>query len=60
VYGFEKKDLGNIKANELEAFRELADVVLGYSDIEMAKRVADGALLEIQPPQEDRDAKEIS
>jgi hypothetical protein len=54
VYGFEKKDLGNIKANELEAFRELADVVLGYSDTtEMAKRVADGALLEIQPPKED-------
>ena len=42
VHGFEKKDLGNIKANELEALRELADVILGYSDSEMAKRVADG------------------
>lgn len=56
VYGFEKKDLGNIKADELEAFRELADVILGYSEEEMAKRVADGALIEIEPPQEDSDA----
>jgi hypothetical protein len=52
VYGFEKKDLGNIKANELEGFRELANVVLGYSDAEMAKRVADGALVEILPVEE--------
>lgn len=51
VFGFEKKDLGNIKANELEAFRELADVILGYSDAEIAKRVADGALIEIHPPE---------
>jgi hypothetical protein len=55
VHGFEKKDLGNIKSNELEALRELADVILGYSDSEMAKRVADGALIEILPPQEDED-----
>jgi hypothetical protein len=56
VHGFEKKDVGNIKANELEALRELADVVLGYSDTEIAKRVADGALTEILPPEEDADA----
>jgi len=55
VHGFEKKDAGNIKANELEAFRELANVVLGYSDTEIAKRVADGALIEISPPEEDKD-----
>ncbi|MHB1938513.1 MAG: type II toxin-antitoxin system RelE/ParE family toxin, partial [Acidobacteriaceae bacterium] len=56
VYGFEKKDLGNIKANELEAFRELANVLLGYSDSEIAKRVADGALIEIPEPEEDENA----
>lgn len=56
VHGFEKKDLGNIKANELEAFRELADIVLGYSDTEIAKRVADGALIEVKPHEEDKDA----
>jgi hypothetical protein len=53
VHGFEKKDVGNIRANELEAFKELADVILGYSETEMAKRVADGALIEILPPKED-------
>lgn len=29
VYGFEKKDVANIDRRELEAFRELAEVVLG-------------------------------
>jgi hypothetical protein len=59
VFGFEKKDLGNIKANELEAFRELADVILGYSDAEIAMRVADGALIEIRSPEEKKNAEEI-
>jgi hypothetical protein len=56
VHGFEKKDLGNIKVDELEAFKELASVVLEYSDREIAKRVADGALIEIHSPQEDGNA----
>ncbi len=56
VHGFEKKDVGNIRANELGALRELADVILGYSDKEISKRVADGALIEILPPGEDEDA----
>jgi hypothetical protein len=56
VHGFAKKDVANIKENELMAFRELADVILGYSDTEIAKRVADGALMEIAPPRENVDA----
>ena len=48
VYGFEKKDRGNINDNELQAFRELARVILGYTNDEIAKRVADGALIEVQ------------
>jgi hypothetical protein len=59
VFGFEKKYLGNIKANELEAFRELADVVLGYSDAEIALRVADGALIELRPGEERKNAEEV-
>jgi hypothetical protein len=55
VYGFEKKSLANIKADELDAFRELADVILGYSEAEMAQRTSDGALIEIEPPRENRD-----
>jgi hypothetical protein len=52
VHGFEKKDLGNIKRNELEAFRELADLILGYSETEIADRVTERALIEIRPPTE--------
>lgn len=52
VYGFEKKDAANIKANELEAFRELAKLVLGYTEGEMAKRVEDGALFRVEGPEE--------
>jgi hypothetical protein len=60
VYGFEKKDLGNIRADELEAFRELAKLILGYSDAEIARRVADGALIEIERPQEVENAQNVS
>ncbi|WP_158748602.1 type II toxin-antitoxin system RelE/ParE family toxin [Acidobacterium sp. S8] len=35
VYGFEKKDIANIKPDELEAFRELAKVILGYTKAEI-------------------------
>jgi hypothetical protein len=47
VFGFEKKDQANIGASELEAFRQLAGVILAYREHELAKRVADGALIEI-------------
>jgi len=56
VYGFEKKDRANIDGKELEAFRALADVILGYSEAEMARRVADGALIEVVRPTEVKDA----
>ena len=52
VYGFEKKDIGNIDRRELEAFRELAQLILGYSDAEMGQRVKDGALLSVEAPKE--------
>ena len=52
VYGFEKKDLGNVRTDELQAFRELADVVLGYTELEMARRLIDGNLIEIRPTKE--------
>jgi hypothetical protein len=60
VFGFEKKDLSNIKPNELEAFRELAEVILGYTKAEMTKRVQDGALLSVDEPEEGDNGKEIS
>ncbi|MFT4114358.1 type II toxin-antitoxin system RelE/ParE family toxin [Silvibacterium sp.] len=53
VYGFEKKDRANIRFDELEAFRELARVILGYSEAEIGQRVKDGALLQIHSPKEE-------
>jgi len=53
VYGFEKKDRANIRADELEAFRELAIVVLGYSKTDIEKRVEDGALINVVAPNEE-------
>jgi len=49
IYGFEKKDLANIDPRELEAFRELAVVILGYTEAEVAKRVEDKALFKVEP-----------
>ncbi len=53
VYGFEKKDAANIDRRELEAFRELATVILGYTDAEIEQRVPDGALFKVEEPGED-------
>ncbi len=53
VYGFEKKDAANIDRRELEAFRELAEVILGYTDAEIDQRVIDGALFKVREPGED-------
>ncbi len=53
VYGFEKKDAANIDRRELEAFRELATVILGYTDAEIEQRVLDGALFKVEEPGED-------
>jgi hypothetical protein len=50
IYGFEKKHVANIDRRELEAFRELADVILGYTDAEIEQRVTDGALLRVEDP----------
>ena len=53
VYGFDKKDRANIKADEMEAFKELATVILGYTHAELSKRVEDGALLAVETPNEE-------
>ncbi len=40
-------------AGNLEAFRELAEVILGYTDVEIEQRVNDGALFNVEEPGED-------
>lgn len=51
VYGFEKKDLANITSNDLDAFRELAAVVLGYTEAEMAGFVKGEVFFKIENPE---------
>lgn len=47
MFGFEKKDQANIKADELRAFRDAARVYLGYSEEEMTAIAQAKALSEI-------------
>ena len=47
VHGFAKSDLGNIRGNELAAFRMLASHLLAYDDAALAVAVEAGALMEI-------------
>jgi hypothetical protein len=50
MFGFEKKDLANIKTDELRAFRKAARVYLGYSEEEMTAIVREKSLSEIAKP----------
>jgi hypothetical protein len=51
VHGFEKKDVANIKPDELEAFRKYAEVYLAYSKAKMAQLIDDGALFQVKKPE---------
>lgn len=50
MFGFEKKDQANIKADELRTFRKAAHVYLGYSEEEMTAIVREKSLAEINKP----------
>lgn len=52
MFAWERKDMENIKPNELKAYREVARMYLGYSDAQMTKLVKDRVLVEIIRPQE--------
>jgi len=47
VYGFAKSDRGNIRQDELKAFRKLATVMLSLDDAALAAAVRNGTLREI-------------
>lgn len=47
VHGFAKSDLGNIRDDELAAFRLLASHLLAYDDAALAAALEAGALMEI-------------
>ena len=50
MFGFEKKDLANIKSDELKEFRKAAKIYLGYSEDEITAIVRQRALFEIVEP----------
>jgi len=51
VHGFEKKDVANIRPDELEAFRKFAGVYLGYTNAKMTQLMEDGALFQVKKPE---------
>jgi hypothetical protein len=50
MFGFEKKDMSNIKADELRMFRKAARVYLNYDEEEMMAIVKKKSLSEIVRP----------
>ena len=52
MFAWEKKDMENIKPNEVKAFRGVARLYLGYSDAQMDSLVKDRVLVEITSPAE--------
>ena len=50
MFGFEKKDMANIKADELKGYRKAAGIYLGYSEEAIAAIVKGKALFEIAQP----------
>jgi hypothetical protein len=49
MFGFEKKDLANIRPDELRAYRKAAKIYLSYSEEEMTSIVKQKAIIEIAP-----------
>jgi len=47
VYGFAKSDLANISHGELAALKALASEMLAYGELEIAKVIASGPLIEV-------------
>jgi hypothetical protein len=59
MYGFNKKDMGNIRKDELKEFKASAKIYLGFSDEQISELVRKRVLTEIMPePKSVRQAKE--
>ena len=52
VYGFAKSSLGNIKRDELQAFRKLAASMLTLNDKALAAAIRNGTIMELDYGQE--------
>ena len=47
AYGFAKSDRGNIRKDELKAFRKLAEEMLGLDDKALQAAMANGTIMEV-------------
>ena len=52
MFGFEKKDMANIRPDELKSYKKAAKIYLGFSDEEISEIVRAKALIEISPAKE--------
>ncbi|RWH45299.1 MAG: type II toxin-antitoxin system RelE/ParE family toxin [Mesorhizobium sp.] len=52
VHGFAKNDKANVSAKELKALKQLADVLLGFSDEELRTAQDAGELVEVRDDKE--------
>jgi hypothetical protein len=48
VHGFAKNEKANLSSKELEAFKELAKILLAYSEADIQKALAYGVLIEVK------------
>ncbi len=48
IYGFEKSEKSNISTTEEKAFKIIAKALLTYSTSELATKIADSALIEVE------------
>lgn len=53
VYGFAKSGRSNIRKDELNAFKELADVMLGFDKTALTKALRSGAIEEVKDDEQD-------
>lgn len=49
MFGFEKKDMANIRPDELKGYRKAAGIYLGFTEEEITAFVKQKALFEIAP-----------
>lgn len=55
VHGFAKSDKANVSAKELKALRQLANVLLGFSDEELRTAQGAGELVEVVTDDEEQE-----
>lgn len=53
VYGFPKSARDNVRKDELQGFKELANEMFAYDDAALAKAIRMGALSEVRDDEED-------